>query len=255
MALYVNTAFGAPYRTVKRMLQGAPNYLFGNLNQDTQPFRFQVTHVAGTGSTATATVQLISGGGAGISLPSVGASMGVQGTVTSSGNFNVDPTPVTGVSINPSGAGTITYACTQSASIAADAGTLVVKPYEYPDLVSAGSSSEPLVLTLTPEDNANERCLFAEAKWYGTVPTTATVVLQAANVDEDSRYMVLTNSQGCVAGGVVAASDALATVASSQSITQSGAQYSFILGKFLRAKVLAMTGGDGTTALAVTLFP
>jgi hypothetical protein len=51
----------------------------------------------------------------------------------------------------------------------------------------------------------------------------------------------------------VAASGNLATIVSS-SVTQSGAEYSFIMGKFLRAKVLSMTGGDGTTGLVVTLF-
>ena len=85
------------------------------------------------------------------------------------------------------------------------------------------------------------------------MPTTATVVMQAANVDDDARYAAIENDQGCFSTGTIAASDALASVAGS-AVTQSGAQYSFIMGKFLRAKVLAMTGGDSTTALAVTLF-
>ena len=236
--------------------QTLPVYLFGNFNPDTQPFRYQVKSVAGTGSVATATVQLHSGGAPpALLLPSVGAKMGVQGTTTASGGFNVDPTTMTGSTVSTAtGAGTITYACTATASTTADAGTLVVQPYEFPDVVSQGSASIPVSITFSPDESDNSRCLFADAKWFGTVPTTATVVLQGANVDDDSRYMVLENTQGCLSTGVVAASSALATVASSQSITQSGALYTFILAKFLRAKVLAMTGGDSTTALAVTLM-
>ena len=256
MALYNNSAFGSPYKTNLRIGQGTlPLYLFGNFNPDTIPWRFQVTAVAGTGSVATATVRLLSGGSGPITLlPSVGAKMGVQGTHTNSGGFNVDPTLVTGVTLDmTTGLGSITYACTSSASTTADSGTLVIQPYEFPDLVSSGSSSIPASLIFTPDESDNSRCLFAEAKWYGTMPTTATVVLQAANVDDDARYMTLENDQGCLSTGTIAASDALASVAGSV-VTQSGAQYSFILGKFLRAKVLAMTGGDSTTALAVTLF-
>ena len=76
------------------------------------------------------------------------------------------------------------------------------------------------------------------------MPTAATVVLQAANVDQDSRYVTLLNSGG---------TNVLASVAGS-AVVQNGAEYSFIMSKFLRAKVLSMTGGDSTTGLVVTLF-
>lgn len=257
MPAYSNSAFGAPFKTVARMQTDLePNYLFGKFDNKTQPFEFQVSNVAITSNVATLTVQLTGGGGpkAGL-LPAVGAKMGVRGTVTSAGVFNVDPTTVTASTVAAAtGAGTISFALT-NANVAstADVGKLVVQPFETPDLVAQGSSSAPIALVFSPDESDNSRCLYAEAKWTGTLPTTATVVLQVANVDDDSRYATVENAQGNAPGSVVAASDALASVASS-AVTQSGAQYSFIMGKFIRAKVLSMTGGDGTTGLIVTVF-
>jgi hypothetical protein len=258
MALYKTTAFGPPYKNTLRMQTGVtPIYLFGNLDAHTEPFLFDITHIAGDGTHGTATVVLRSGGGGtdyvtGIApIPVVGAVMGVRG-LTQTG-FNTDPAIVTAVTLDAYGAGTISYANTTSLSIAVAHGSLVVWPYEYPDIVTSGAASILVAQTFTPDDSDNSRCLFVEAVWSGTMPSAAVVVLQAANVDQDARYYTLANVQGCLAGAVVAASGSLATIAGS-AVTQSGAEYSFIMGKFLRAKVLSMTGGDGTTGLVVTLF-
>ena len=260
MALYSNSAI--PH-TIKRMTAiTTPIYLFGNFDHDSEPFKLQVSQVALTSNVATLTVQIVAGGGGLVSgttpyaLPQVGAKMGVRGTTNSSGAFNGDPVTVTAVSISQAtGAGTISYALTHAnVTAVADVGEAWVQPFEVPDLVAAGTASAPVALSFSPDDSDNSRCLFAEAVWSGTLPSAAVVVLQAANVDDDARYLTLENAQGCAAGGTVAASDALATRAGS-AVTQGGAEYSFILGKFLRAKVLSMTGGDGTTGLVVTLFP
>ncbi len=261
MAIYNKTAFGPPYKNTLRMQTGVtPIYLFGRCDAHTEPFRFQIANIAGNGTDATATVQLLGGGGgvggAGGSetpspIPVAGAVLGVRG-LTNTG-FNTDPGVVATVTLNSAGAGTITYANTTSLASTADLGEMVVWPYEYPDLVSAGTASAPVAQTFTPDDSDNSRCLFAEAVWSGTMPSAATVVLQAANVDQDARYFTIENNFGCSATGTVAASDALSTIAAS-AVTQNAAEYSFIMGKFLRAKVLSMTGGDSTTALLVTLF-
>jgi hypothetical protein len=79
------------------------------------------------------------------------------------------------------------------------------------------------------------------------------VVLQVANVNEDARFATVANLSGTSPGASVASSDALATVADS-AVTQSGAQYQYLCAKFIRAKVLAMEGGDDTTGLVVTIF-
>lgn len=242
MTLYNNSAFGPPYKNTMRMGTSIqPNYLFGAFEYKTEPFRFAVTGVALASNVATYTVQLIGGGGPAPSVaPAVGAKMGVRGTATSSGLFNVDPAIVTAVTFNATtGAGTISCALTgANVSQTADTGVLVVNPVETPDKITGVVSSQAVALIFTPDESDNSRCLFAECKWVGTLPTTATVVLEAANVDDDSRYVNL---------GTVC------TVASG-AVTQAGAEFSFIMGKFLRLKVSAFTGGDSTTGLVGTVF-
>jgi hypothetical protein len=255
MPAYINSAF--PHEILRMGNNPWPNYLFGSFDTKTQPFLFNITNVALTSNVATITVTIVSGGGPGATLlPVVGQIIGVRGTQTNGGAFNVDPTTITAVSINnATGTGTISYAVTHAnVTSTADVGQASVLPLESGDLVAAGSSSRAVALTSTPDESDNSRSIFAEAKWSGTLPTTATVVLQVANVDQDSRYYAVENAQGVggTSGATVAASDALATVAGS-AVTQSGAEYSFIMGKFIRAKVLSMTGGDGTTALVVTV--
>lgn len=253
MGIYNNSAF--PHSILRMGNNPWPIYLFGSFDTKTQPFMFQITQVALTSNVATFTVTIQNGGGPNAGLvPSIGAKMGARGTTTNGGAFNVDPAIVTAVNINPAtGTGTISCSITHAnVTTTADSGMLVVQPYETPDLVVQGTSSIPVALTSTPDESDNSRCLAAEAKWTGTIPTAATVVLEWANVDDDSRYQVYENTQGCSPTGAIAASNALATIAGS-AVTQSGAQYSFAMGKFIRAKVLAMTGGDGTTGLVVSI--
>jgi len=263
MALYSNSAFGPPFKTIKRLsTQIEPNYLFGSREYKTDNMLFSVTNVAITSNVATLTVQLQSGGGptnaAGLGLPIVGAKMGVRGTTSNGGVFNVDPATLTATTINPAtGAGTLSFALT-NANIAgtADTGTVVVQSAEVPDLVVQGSASAPFALVFTPDESDNSRCLGLQARWTGTLPTGATVVLQGANVDDDAQYMTIANAQGGIGGSTLPTltpSYNLAVIASS-AVTQSGALYSFVGIKFIRAKVLALAGGDGTTGLIVSCF-
>lgn len=259
-ALYSNSAWGPPFKSVKRLsTQIEPNYLFGYREYKTDNMLFAITNVAITSDVATLTVQLESGGGptnaGGIGLPIVGAKMGVRGTTSNAGVFNVDPATLTATTINPAtGAGTLSFALT-NANIAAtaDTGIVVVQSAEVPDLVVAGSASAPYALVFTPDESDNSRCLGLQARWTGTVPTGATVVLQGSNIDDDAQYMTIGNVQGNVAGAILTPSANLAAIASS-AVTQSGAFYSFIGIKFIRAKVLTLAGGDGTTGLIVTCF-
>lgn len=263
--LYNNSAFQAPYNPPKRLnTQTPPVYLFGSLEPKTQPWVFHVTNVSLTLNVASISVTLESGGGPTESVsPVAGAKMGVRGTTAASGAFNVDPTALasfTWVS-QSAGTATVTFALTNAnVTPTADSGTLVIQPAEVYDLVSAGSASQAYALFFGPDESDNSRSMFCEAKWTGTMPTAATVVLEMANVDDDgygtspvSRYAVAQNAWGVSPAGIVASSDALATVASG-AVTQSGALFQFIMAKFIRAKVLSMTGGDGTTGLVVTCF-
>ena len=251
MAFYQNSVFTPPTKTIKRMQTGVlPIYLFGDKDSHTTNTEFFVSQVQLTSDEATLTVALKGGGGgnplAPPVVPVVGQNMGVIGTQTSSGLFNVPFTQVTATTVSAAtGAGTISYSLTSgNVDATADSGLLVVAPYERPDLITGTVASVPVAQTFTPDDSDNARCLFAEAKWTGTLPTTATIVLQVANVDEDSRYITVDNSAG---------NTNLATVSGS-AVTQQGAEYSFIMGKFIRAQITAFTGGDDTTGLVLTLF-
>ena len=261
MALYSNSAFGPPYKSNLQLVTGIlPTYLFGQADSHTEPFLFNVSQVALATDVATLTVQLVGGGGgvsAGVPnpVPSVGAKMGVHGTTVASGAFNVDPATVTAVTVDPiTGAGTISYAVTHAdVTAVADVGQVSVQPYEAGDTVVVGSASIPVSQVNTPDASDNSRCFYAEAVWLGTKPTAATIALQAANVDDDSRYAVVENTAGTLATATIAASDLLASVAGS-AVTQSGAEYRFVTSRFLRAKVLTYTGGDSTTKLIVTIY-
>lgn len=258
MAIYSNSAFGEPYKEVKRIVTDVqPNYLFGSFNVHTQPWLFNITNVTIAANVAIIAGVLKSGGGASLNdVPQVGAKVGVRGTTVNGGVFNVDPTTAATVTYTKAtGLISVTFPLTgANFGTTASAGDLVVQPFETGDAIVAGSSSAPLALIFTPDESDNSRCLYAEATWSGTIPTTATIVLQVANVDDDSRYATVQNAQGTAPLTVVAASSSLATIASSV-ITQSGAEYSFIMGKFIRAKVLTnLAGADATTRLVVTVF-
>lgn len=257
MAIYSNSAFGEPYKEVKRIVTDVqPNYLFGSFNVHTQPWLFNITNVTIAANVAIIAGTLKSGGGASLNdVPQVGAKVGVRGTTVNGGVFNVDPTTAATVTYTKAtGLISVTFPLTgANFGTTASAGDLVVQPFETGDLVAAGTASAPLALIFTPDESDNSRCLYAEASWSGTLPTGATVALQVANVDDDSRYAVVQNVQGTLAGAHVAISDNIASIATS-AVTQSGAQYSFIMGKFIRAKVLTMAGGDATTRLTVSVF-
>lgn len=260
MSLYLNSTFGPPYKKTLRMQYGVlPIYLFGERDSHANPFVFKITQVALTSNVATVTVQLVSGGGGAPNrapvVPQVGQNLSVQGTTKAGGAFNVGFGQVTATTVDgTTGAGTISYAATHADVVAvADAGQIVLEPFEFPDLVDTTSASAPVAQIFTPDDADNSRCLFAEARWTGTSPSAATIKLQVANVDEDSRYYTVQNAYGVAPGAIVAQSDSLATIAGS-AVTQNGAMYQYIMGKFIRAKITAITGGDSTTGLIVTLF-
>ena len=253
MSLFVNSAFAPPFNAIHALQTSQPNYAFGERSQQIQPFLFQVTSVSLAADVATIGVKLQSGGG-GTAVPAIGAKCGVKGTATNGGVFNVDPSTVSAVNYNAAtGTGTISFPLT-AANVAqvADVGAMVVQSAETPDLIVAGSASRSFALGYTVDELANERSLFCECKFTGTIPTSATIALQIANVNDDSRFQTVANSGGTAPGASIAESDALATIAAS-AVTQSGATYNFILGRFVRVKVLALEGGDDTTGLICTI--
>ena len=266
--LYSNTAFRPSiYQTIRMGTTTEPNYLFGSLDSKTEPWVFAINNVAISANVAIVQATLRQGGGASpLVAPRVGAKMGIRGTTTNGGIFNVDPTAVSTVTWTPStGAIAVTFPLTHAdVGAITDTGDLIIQPYETADLTgtSAGAASAPVALIFSPDESDNSRCLFAEVRWTGTLPTAATVVLQVANVDDDgygaspvSRWQTVQNAYGTLQGGstIVAQSANLGVIAGS-AVTQSGAMYQFLMGKFIRAKITALTGADATTGIICSVF-
>jgi hypothetical protein len=247
MPLYQQSVFKpAPIKMQTGVL---PIYLFGNLDPHQTPFKFSITNVSQTTTTVTATVVLKSGGGPPyLTLPVVGQIIGVQGVTAGSGNMNTSYAAITAVSLDVNGSGTISYTVATSQTVAsvASPGELVALPYETSDAITTTSASWPVTQSFTPDDSDNSRCLFVDFK-FPTIPTSCTITLQGANVDDDTRYQTLQNSYGTLVGSsTIIAESANAAVVAAGAVTQSGAMYQFIMCKFLRFKVTAISGTMST---------
>lgn len=234
MPYYIKSAF--PHSIAR--VQPQPFYAFGTFDSKQTPTKLLVTQVALTTNVATVTAKLISG-----PPPVVGAVMGVRATTANPSVFNVDPTVVTAVSGGTNGVYTISYAVTNANITAvADSGEVAVLPYETPEAIAIGASI-PLALTFDTAESDGSRCVSAEVN-FTTIPTACTVVLQVADVDQDSRYYTV-----CQPGTTTPI--VVASVAAS-AVTQAGQQFPFVMGRFIRLAVTALTGtGDFVATIFV----
>jgi hypothetical protein len=209
-----------------------PAYMFGSLDPHADPLVFAITAIAQSTTTVTATVALKSGGAG--AMPSVGQIIGVRGTTAGSGAANTAYAAITNTTVDSgTGIGTISYTVTTSQTVVSteDVGELKALPFETPDSVVSGSASKPFALAFTPDEADNSRCVYCECS-FPTLPTSCTIVLQAANVDDDTRYADVLNAAG---------TNVLASVAAG-AVTQAGSEYQFIMAKFLRMKVKSASG-------------
>jgi hypothetical protein len=225
-----NTSAFAPSPVL--MVGGQPVFLFGGLNDRVSPTRFQVDHVAISSNVATITGTITSG-----VIPAVGSLITVQGTTTDSGAANVSAVAISGVSISAStGVGTISYAATGSnqASTADSGAALVPTPITQEALVNG--SSVPAASAENDPSEDDQRSYFAQV-FFGPLPTTATVTLQASLVDIDSAYQTLGTVATVVSGAV----------------TQNSASFANGNYRFVRFNVSGVTGGSSPTIAAALL--
>jgi len=202
-------------------------YAYGKFNPDLAATKLSVASVALASNVASVVANLISG-----PPPVAGAIAGIRATVANPSVFNVDPTTLTGVVDNGNGNYTLTYAVANAnIALAADSGEVAVLPYETPEALAVGASA-PLALTFDSAELDGSRCV-ATQYTFTSVPTSATVVLQIADRDIDNRYYTYGTVATVAAGAVV----------------QSGAQFQYVIGRFMRLAVIALTGsgaGVGT---------
>ena len=226
MPAYNVSPFGPP---PVLMVGGRTEWLYGNQSDTVSPIKMSITSVAITSNVATVIGTIVSG-----PAPAVGNLVSIQGTKTSSGLFNVTNVALASVTTNATtGVTTLTFPLTNAnVTTTSDSGFAVVPtPITYDTLV-AGSSKQAASAENDPSEN-DERAYFAQV-FFGTVPTTATVTLQASLVDQDSAYQTV---------GTVA------TVVGS-AVTQNAATFSSMNYKFLRFNVSGLTG-TGTIAAAL----
>lgn len=218
MPSYSNSIFAPAPIAVQ---EGVPVYLFGGFDLKTANTRMHVTSVAIASNVATLGVTVQEG-----PIPLVGAPISVYGTQTGSGEFNVTNAPLTGVTINPvTGAGSVTFALTGSnVGPTADAGQAIVPQQETFETLANGASI-PCALSANDPNTSMQRTIQAAIE-FPTIPTAATVNLQAATRNVDSEYVNL---------GVVA------TVASG-AVTQSQEQFPQTTARFLRFNVTGLSG-------------
>lgn len=226
MTAYNTSPFGPP---PVLMVGGRTEWLYGNRDDRTSPTLIKVSSVAITSNVATVVGTIISG-----NIPAVGSLVSIQGTTTGSGEFNVTNVALTAVTATAStGAITVTFALTGSnVSTTADNGFAIVPVPITFDTLANGSSRQVASAENDPSEN-DERSYFAQV-FFGTVPTTATVSLQASLVDQDSAYQTVAVVATVVGGAV----------------TLSGTTFSNMNLKFIRFNVSGLTG-SGTIAAAI----
>ena len=174
---------------------------------------------------ATLTVNINDG-----NIPAVGSLVSVSGTTTGAGEFNVSNVALTGVTLDETGAGTVTFALVEAdVAPTPDGGIAIVPQPEVGEtLVNGASVAVGLpygVINCNTETTQSVTAIVS----FPSLPTTATISLQGAIVDKDSDYQTL-GTVATVAGG-----------------TQTAAFLNYI-GKFNFYRLLAasVTGGTPT---------
>lgn len=178
--------------------KGVAAYLFGSFNYKQSNTQMYVTNIVGNGTTATLTVQIYGG-----EIPAIGSLVSVSKTATSSGAFNVNRLPLTAVSINALGAGTISFLSATSVATTPDTGNAIVEVPEVPETLAEGKSIA--VCLESPECDSQKTVPLAVT--FTTKPTALTVTLQVAlrNVDAEftNTTTVVTLAGGAYTAGPV----------------------------------------------------
>jgi hypothetical protein len=222
---YVSTPLGPP----PQLLQpGLPAYAFGSLPLGPTA-RFQINQVAITSNVATVRGNVIEG-----NIPSIGQLITIQGTSNNTPLFNVSNATITGVNISqPSGTGTITFALTHADVVAiADNGVALIPVAEVGELILTGTASRAFAIQDIAGWNENGKTVTWSVS-YPTAPSSVTMALQGALVDQDSQY---------------------ATLDSSTNIAGDGPRMSTLINiRFLRAKCIQASGTSPAAIVKISI--
>lgn len=227
MPVYITSPFKPP---VQLLVPGTPSYVFGSWNDRTGPTIGSVISDSAVTTTGTLTFRILSG-----NVPVVGALITVRGTSNASGHFNVTNATILTVSApaDPdAGIYTVTYAITSSTlSTTGDSGEVCIPQPEIGEALTAGAASVPVAAPYAAGNTNYEKTISVNVK-FPSSPTTAVVVLEAANFDLDSEYATI------------------ATVVDDASPNPQDGQIEVESNfRFYRLKVLSTTGGSSPTVV------
>jgi hypothetical protein len=185
MSAYLKTPF-KPMPFV--LMSGFPSYLWGKFNDKTSPTLGNVLSDSGNGTTSNVTVQILSG-----NVPIVSALskplITIVGSANAAGAYNVTNAALTAVSaaMNPdSGIYTFSFLGSGTSATAADGGQFSVPQPEVAEVLVA-AASVPVAVSFNTATLNQGKTLSAVVS-FPTVPTTAVVTLQSADIDLDSEY-------------------------------------------------------------------
>lgn len=175
MTSYANN----PFQNAILLAPGQPCYLWGSKNLHQSDTQMYVSKVALTSNVATLTVQIYGG-----EIPAAGWLVSVKQVANNTNAFQVNRVALASVTIDSSGAGTITFALTHAdVPEAAGTGIAVAEVPEIGETVANGASIPCCVQTPL----AGARTL-PVAVTFPTLPTTASVKLQGALHNIDSEF-------------------------------------------------------------------
>lgn len=225
MPAYQTAPNGAKYG----LQMGVPAYSAGSLATGVANTRMFVTSAAVAANVVTLGVILQEG-----NVPAVGATAYITGTTQGSATLNKPAgVALTGVTLDSTGTGTITYALTTTSfATLADGGLVIVPVQEVGDALAANTSFLQFAVPAPIGGGGGRTGTITWSTVVSGAPATILVNLQASIVDIDGQYATLDSSS------------------SATGETRYIAQQDF---NFFRIRVTTLTGGTSPTLVAKLL--
>lgn len=175
---------------VTELLPNVLGYAFGSHDNTRPTRRGIVTSVAVSGNVVTLGVQLLEG-----YIPKAGDLITVVSTASDSGGANVTNVAITSVSIAAAtGIGTIVYPATATnQTTTPDSGMFYIPVPEVGEAL-VNESSQAFAVPETGSGHDDNGLTITWRTYYPSAPSTVTMALQAAEVDQDSQYSTLDTS-------------------------------------------------------------
>jgi len=175
-----------PLNTKSYLVPGQIGWSFGSYNDQEPPTRAQVTNVAAAGGTGTVQMTILEG-----DAPPVGGAITIRGTSQGGGIFNV--TNATVLTSSFSGAsGTVTFSLAGTVASVGDAGQAIVTAPIVGEAAASGNKGQQFAIQ--PHAGGNKQNGIG---WFTVItggPSAVSIVLQIADVDQDSEYTTVDTS-------------------------------------------------------------